>query len=138
MALDPGLHSGVAIRWHDGTATSYTIMPRDGKADITALYTLVVTVLAQRAELIVERFDTQSRMLSKYGILTIELVGGVTALAWTTGQAVVQQTPSQRLTWEPTAKLLVKELPGPHTDHEYSAMAHLLRREHTLKLRYDP
>ena len=136
IALDPGISTGYAARHDNGAWATATLSP--GAA--TDLRDTLQWLLLDREnveEVVIETFASRG-LISAYGIETIELIGAVRGICSIRNIAVVRQTPTQRLMLEPTATELLRErrrtLGARYTNHEISALAHLLRREHTLSL----
>lgn len=114
MAIDPGGTIGVAWR----RADRIHLAQLGSKED---LWTLIKEV--KPANVAYERFATAGR-LSKYGLLTIEICGGVEALCWALDIPCFRQTPGQRYG-------LMKEAQQHRARvHETDALAHLLTWEH--------
>lgn len=123
IAIDPGATSGIAIRLEtrpDYVTTTVTT-PQDVWTYITALLWDAV---------VIERFATSSR-ISKYGLLTVEIVGGVRALCHALKLNYVQHTPQTRLAFQAQAKTILKG--RSVVIHEVESLAHLLAYEATLK-----
>lgn len=116
VSIDPGGTTGIAV----------TV---DGKEFNTCTYTTPEEVwslinLPSVDKVIIERFQT-SDYLSKYGLLTIEIVGGCKALCYILNKPLVIHTPVQRYSQMDVARqyLLGKGL--PFMDHELDSLAHL-------------
>lgn len=75
--------------------------------------------------IVVERFITSGRV-DKYGLLTIEIVGGLKAIAITTGKKLVTHLPQNRYAWQKDAHLWLVDQSDPFVIHEEDALAHLL------------
>lgn len=132
MAVDPGQNVGMAFRFDNGnwgTLTVQKVPDMDDRLDM-CLGTLIEQWKKTPCQrLIVEQFKTMSRYVSKYGLETIELVGAVRAVCYVHNVPVTFQMPAQRLFMEKVAKGLLKERGQLHTDHEVSALSHLLAYE---------
>jgi len=75
---------------------------------------------------VIENFVTMGYM-SKYGLETVELVGAVKTIAWQRKLPLVRQAPGVRLPFERQAMALFKaRKQTQYTDHEVSALSHLL------------
>lgn len=137
MAIDPGQNVGLALRFDNGNWGTLTV-PKVPDGD--ERFDMVLSTLAEAWDkyhptgLVVESFKTMSRYVSKYGLETIELVGAIRALAYVHHVPIVQQMPSQRLFMQHQAHDLLKERRAPFTDHEVSALSHLLAYEYKLQL----
>lgn len=132
LAVDPGQNTGVAFRLDNGNWFTLTVekMPTaDDRFDLT-LSTLVEQFQKHTCTvLVIERFTSMSRYLSKFGIETIELVGAIRAICYVHGVHVALQMPGHRMGMVGEATKLLKERKRPYTDHEVSALAHLLAYE---------
>lgn len=135
VAIDPGQNVGLAVRFDNtnwGTLTIEKVPDADDRFDLL-LATLTEQFDRGPCEMVVvESFKTMSRYLSKYGLETIELVGAIRALCWQRGVSVTLQMPIQRKPWENTAAAMVKARKRPATDHEVSALSHLLAYEYRV------
>ena len=129
LAIDPGGTTGYAVRFNSGsTVTSTTTDPEQ-------VWGLVRDAgRSAGSTVIIERFATAG-MLSRYGLHTIELVGGVRALCWAYSIKLVERQPQQRKAWQKQAEELLRaqrRKRGGCTDgrtymiHEEDALAHLL------------
>lgn len=133
LAVDPGQNTGVALRFDNGNWGTLTV-PKVDTAD--ERFDMVLSTLAEQIKkyecntLVLERFTSMSRYLSKYGIETIELVGAVRALCYFHGIRVTLQMPGHRIGMEGSATKMLSLRRQPYTDHEVSALAHLLAYEH--------
>jgi len=119
LAIDPGVSIGVAVKIDSKIFTAVYSDPRD-------LFELIQENSHVLNYIIIEKFSTAGN-ISKYGLYTIEVVGGVKALCLVYSIRCILQTPQQRLPFmDDAAKYTRKE-------HEQDALAHLLRYEHALK-----
>lgn len=129
LAIDPGGTTGYAVRFNFGdTVTGTTTDPEQ-------VWSLVREASGgAESTVIIERFATAG-MLSRYGLHTIELVGGVRALCWEYSIKLVERQPQQRRAWQKQAEELLRaqgRKRGGCTDektymiHEEDALAHLL------------
>lgn len=126
IGIDPGVSTGVAIatlydlETHEITAGQYNI--------ITATctdYNQVWEYIRPPVEvLIIEKFSSQ--LISKYGIQTVEIVGGVKALCAEHDIELIEDTPQQRKPFLEKARSLVP-MRENHTIHEVDALAHVVR-----------
>lgn len=133
MAIDPGQNVGMALRFDNGNWGTLTVekVPSGDERFDMVLSTLIELFNKYKPEgMVVESFKTMSRYVSKYGLETLELIGAIRAIAYLHKVPIVQQMPSQRLFMEHEAKQLLKERANRYTDHEVSALAHLLAYEY--------
>lgn len=135
MAVDPGQNTGMAFRFDNGNWGTLTVQK---VPDAAERFDMVLSLLLEQLDgkhgrvntLVMESFKTMSRYLSKYGLETIELVGAVRALCYVKDVPVVHQMPAQRLAFEKLAADMLKKRDVMFTDHEVSALAHLLCYEY--------
>lgn len=131
IAIDPGLNVGLAFRF-DNTAWGTLTMPP--RKDWDANFQDLIHELRKRAAslscVVIESFVGRQQMLSKYGIETIELVGAVRGACLVFNIELIKQTPGERFSMVAEATSLLaarrKELKISYTDHEISALSHLL------------
>jgi hypothetical protein len=118
MALDPGGTTGVAVRMHDGTIiTAPCTKPEQ-------VYELIVG--SKLEHVVVERFAAVT--ISKYGLHTVRIVGGVYALCWEHKIPYTEHAPQHRYPFKKEARAILK---GRRVViHEIEALEHLLRWEH--------
>lgn len=138
IAIDPGQHTGIAVRLDNG---EWATLMADKLPDDTERLNMVLdtlTDLIQRnttTAIVVENFKTMG-YLSKYGIETIELIGAVKAMCFVYDVKLVRQDPSHRDAFTQTSNRMIKDrartLKIPMSDHEVSALAHLLCYEYSL------
>lgn len=117
VAIDPGGTTGIAV----------TV---DGKEFNTCTYTTPEEVwslvnLDPVDTVVIERFQT-SDYLSKYGLLTIEIVGGVMGICHILGKRLVIHTPVQRYSQQDIAKRYLLDKGIPFAIHEEDALSHML------------
>lgn len=123
LAIDPGARNiGMAWRlantiYHTDKGTVpadlYQFFGRTNKPDVV----------------IIEKFAADA--ISKYGLATVRMVGGVEALCYTYGVALVQHEPQFRRAFLDIADNLLREILKRDgrkgiDDHERDALAHLL------------
>jgi hypothetical protein len=124
MGIDPGVSTGVAIGFPQESGYGYVTFTAKEPAEVWGAIagSLSVNVL------IVEQFSAQ--LISKYGIHTVEVIGGVIALAWDRSIEVIRDTPQQRRPYMEYAKARVPPR-GAHTQHdlrhEVDALSHVVR-----------
>lgn len=127
ISFDPGISTGVAIKAHNEYRTFTTKTNTD-------LY----EVLTQNDwdYVIVEQYSTQ--LIGKYGLRTVELVGGIESLCWHDGLKLIKRSPIQRTPFVPRAKKLMRDLKlgegllDEVTRHQVAALSHLLGFERAL------
>lgn len=133
IAVDPGQNVGMAFRFENKNWGTLTIpkVPTAEERFSLLLETLAEQITATKCDVVVvESFKTMSRYLSKYGLETIELVGAIRALCYNYEVPIVQQMPAQRTAFEADAKKLLNGRKNAYSDHEVSALAHLLFYEY--------
>lgn len=136
IAVDPGQHTGLAFRLDNG---EWATLMADKMPDPDERLHMVLDTLVEQlgkgttTAVIVENFKTMG-YLSKYGIETIELIGAVKTLCYVYRVPIVRHDNSVRVAFEPQAKRMLREraakLRLTVSDHEVSALAHLLRYEY--------
>jgi hypothetical protein len=136
MGIDPGVSTGVAFAYYTNGAYEYTTNTATSVQEVWDQIAWPVKVL------IVEEFNAQ--LISKYGIHTVEVVGGVIALAYKAGITVIRDTPQQRRPYIAYARAHVP--PREHITvheqrHEVDALSHVVRylyaQGHITSLRVD-
>lgn len=120
VAVDPGGQSGVAIRTPEG----YSVCVMHTAEELWQLL-----IDARPGQIVVENFATSS-WISKYGLHTVRLVGGVQAIAQMLHLKLKIQQPQHRHAFQKEAAKLCKTIASQTTDHERDALAHLLAFEH--------
>lgn len=132
MAVDPGQNVGMAFRFDNGAWGTLTVekVP-DGDERFDMVLGTILEMFEKHSPdvLIVESFKTMSRYVSKYGLETLELIGAIRALAYLREVPITQQMPNQRIFMEDEARSLLRDRRMRFTDHEVSALAHLLAYE---------
>lgn len=117
ICIDPGITSGIAYKLG------------------TIYQTCVANTNVQVYEflrdydfdtVIIEQFNASN--ISKYGLRTTEIVGGVEAICWLRHLPLIRRTPAQRIPFLRRAAVMLKD--KPHMDHQIDALAHLLSWEH--------
>lgn len=117
VAIDPGGTSGVAVRGRDGTIlTTACTRPEE-------VYDIVSTPGVE--QVVIERFA--ATLISKYGLHTVRIVGGVYALCWKLNIPYLEHAPTDRYPFKKEARAILK---GRRVViHEIEALEHLLRWE---------
>lgn len=136
FCIDPGLNVGKAYRFNNGHFGTVT-MPKQDDWNLN-MHDLVQEIMDRRPDEVVIESFVGFQMQNAYGIETMELIGAVRGACLVLDIPCVKQTPSQRMTRVPSAKRLLEERKAEmraagtkwtYTDHEVSALAHLLTRE---------
>lgn len=117
LAIDPGGHSGVALRLPTGKLLTNTV---------TTPSELFNFFLEKPDLCVFEIFATGGRV-DQHMIYTIELVGGIKAVCYALGIKAYAHVPQARNPWILQAADLLKGT--EHTRHEIDATAHLLAFE---------
>lgn len=149
LSIDPGLSTGLAARLDNGHWWTDTVV---GSEEAFKYVVGLITNLKPN-KVVIEHFSTM-QYLSKYGIETIELIGAIKGACAVHNVPLYRQTPLTRKPKEQEATAMLKERkqqlggsietkvtgtaaivikPG-YTDHEVSALAHLLMFERRLEL----
>lgn len=119
LAIDPGGHTGVAYRATTGQiVTLVTTTPEE-------LFELVTPAIDQ---VIIEEFSTAGR-ISRFGLYTVRLVGGVEALCWHLHLPLQVQSPQYRHPFQAPANEYMLAQREKFEDHQEDALAHLLAFE---------
>lgn len=122
IGIDPGVSTGVALafyhmdEWHYQSATH---------TEVGSVLDLIAPPVAL---VLIEQFSAQ--LISKYGLHTVDLIGGVKALARYHDIPCVTQTPTQRKPYLEYARSLVApsaNITRTEQRHEIDAMAHVVR-----------
>lgn len=122
LGIDPGVTTGIAIatwannKWHFITSTH---------TDVRTVWELIDEPIDV---VIVERFSAS--LISRYGLHTVDLIGGIKALAWSHGIRVEEDTPTQRKPYMAYARsrVALSSDVAPHEQrHEVDALAHVIR-----------
>jgi len=115
VAIDPGGTTGVASKIN-GEYNTYVLH------DEEELWHLI----NEKPDLVIcENFVAE--LISKYGLYTVQLVGGIKALCYTHNIPLVIQMPQKRIAFVKPAKEMIRR---GHPDHEHDALAHLLAFEY--------
>jgi hypothetical protein len=116
VAIDPGQTTGIAVQTEVEIKTCVYTTQED-------VWSLVLQPSVDTV--IIERFTTAD-YLSKFGLLTIEIVGGVKALCHAyPAKALVIHSPQNRYSMQQTAKQYLLKKGIPFMIHEEDALAHL-------------
>lgn len=118
LSIDPGGTTGIACQFaarHDQRLITTTTVDTP-----EALYDIVLEY--KWDAVLCERFSTAGR-LSKYGIYTIQLVGGVHALCHVNGLPFIYRQPQNRKAFQDVARAWFAG--AKHMPHQEDALAHL-------------
>lgn len=138
ISIDPGGTTGIAIRMPDNTINTMALASSRGS--ITAAEELWELV-PSATQIVIERFAT-SGLISRYGLATVELVGGVKALCHHLKIPLAVRMPQQRRAFQHLAYSSLSQLglkrsdtgnAGTFTVHEEDALAHLLAWEYSTR-----
>ena len=114
LSIDPGGTTGIAVSVGGEIATCTS---KDAQE---------VWGMVQRFDIIIiERFAT-SGLLSKYGLHTIEIVGGVKALCYTLDKPLYVHQPQERYAFQQQAHTMLLDRKVAFLIHEEDSLAHLL------------
>ncbi len=123
LSIDPGNHAGIAYKGTDGSYTTTVVLTQEEVYDLIRL---------KPDHVVVEKFNAVQ--ISKYGIYTTELVGGIKALCYLLHIPLHVHPPQGRKAFMKEAKDIVNSNGGMHLvankDHEIDALAHLLAYEY--------
>lgn len=122
LSVDPGGTTGLAWQLVSPDAQQRLIHTETAVAP-EPVYDLVAEY--KWDSVVCERFVTAGRM-SKYGLYTIELVGGIKALCYHLGIQFSYRQPQNRKAFQKEAHEHLARLPDRHVIHEEDALAHLL------------
>lgn len=116
LSIDPGGTTGIAIK----TDGRYTTCVCKSDEELWELFRNTPDVV------IIENFVAE--LISKYGLSTVQLVGGVKALCWTKRIPLIVHPPQKRKAFLEQAKEILSK---DHREiHEVDALAHLLAYEY--------
>lgn len=120
LSIDPGGTTGIAIRFPNGEIETFVCKTPE------ELYDFIKQVRENLEQIVIEDFNAET--ISKYGIYTVRLVGGVTALARVFEIPLKVQLPQMRYPFRVEAQNIVKD--RRTVIHERDALSHLLRFEY--------
>lgn len=132
VGIDPGVSTGIAIAtlW-DNTSGTRTLHYNYFSATCTEPEQVWAYIRPPVDVVIMERFNAQ--LISKYGLHTVRIIGGVQALCAEHEIQLVEDTPQQRKAYLSYARTKIA-LPTAHDGntkhdqrHEVDAMAHVIR-----------
>lgn len=128
LGIDPGVSTGLAFAFQSAVqgqgwkySTSTLITPEQ-------VWEHIKRPAEGRLVVVIERFHAQ--LISKYGLHTVSIIGGVEALCWSNGIELVKDTPQQRKPYLEMARRLVipeKDVRVHEQRHEVDAMSHVAR-----------
>lgn len=119
VGIDPGVSTGVAFALETVSGFQYqtaTMVTPEDVWDIVATQNIDVVII--------EQFAAQT--ISRYGLHTVEIVGGVMAICHRNHTQIIRDTPQERRPYLPLARAMVEKGKG-HTIHEVDALSHVLR-----------
>jgi len=119
LAIDPGGTTGIAIKLPTGDYHTCVVNEN------SEVYEFVVKYNYDKV--LVEQFATNN-VISKYGLRTAELVGGIEALCWLRKIELVRRMPQHRVICLKQAAIMLKDVPAL-MDHQIDSLAHLLAYE---------
>lgn len=115
LAIDPGVSTGIAAR--NGSNIITAVLKQSEQ--VYDLFT------ANRPDIVVcEQFGTT--LISKYGLHTVRLIGGIQALCYVYKIVLIQQPPQRRYPYLQEATNLLRATNKKYLIHEVDATAHLL------------
>lgn len=129
LAIDPGIHTGVAIYTDADWATD----PEYLMLVVTEPVKLWDLVQAHRPSVIVCENFAAGGLISKDGQATIRLVGAMELAAYITEAEFVLQFPSERKPWLAPARQMLQQRGRTPISHEVDALSHLLLYQHREK-----
>lgn len=132
--MDPGGTSGVAIKFANGLWSTLAV-PLESQFDVTEKIAAYARHESKTMTVAVEFFSSM-QYLSRHGLNTIELVGGIMHVCRVFGVTVFRHAPMHRTPFQSTAHDMLTarrtDTGIPFVIHEEDALAHLLRLEHNL------
>lgn len=122
LSIDPGGVTGVAFKDADGYKTA--AYERDYE---------VWDLIGPSCELVIYEWFA-AEVISKHGLLTVRIIGGIQSLARRYSVKTVRHSPQYRNPYLADSKAMLKQM-GKATkgDHEMDALAHLLAWEKSGK-----
>jgi hypothetical protein len=118
ISIDPGKTSGLAFKLE--TKPGYMTTTADSAEGVWQFITGLLW-----DHVICERFATGGH-ISKYGLLTTEIVGGIRALCYSLKIPFTYRQPQARYAFQDQAKQYLAGMPEHHVIHEVEALAHLM------------
>lgn len=120
LGVDPGGTTGIAlacVNEHTKEAI-YTSASCTTKEEAWAFVNNALTAV------VIEQFD--ANLISKYGLHTVEIVGGFEALCFANGVPIMRDTPQQRRPYLEIARTIIINGTYYRNRHEVDAMSHVL------------
>lgn len=136
IAVDPGLNVGIAYKFPNGNFGTAT-MPNQPDWD-TNMQALLLELDERKPDIIVFEGFTGRQAFNKFSIETTEMVGAIRGFCLLKHIAYVKQMPGDRIMRVPSATRMLEERRAAlraagekwtFTNHEVSALAHLLTWE---------
>lgn len=127
LAFDPGVTTGMAYKMPDG---SYMTVALGQYAEIDVWDSITPSI-----DLVLyEEFKATD--ISKYGLYTVRLIGGILAICHKLEIKVQKQQPQQRRSFIPYARQHIKETKGDtYVIHEVDALSHIFFYEYRNNIR---
>lgn len=123
LAIDPGGTTGMALRIDESKYATFTC------SEPSEVYQFIKTNQQLLKAVIIETF--QAQIITKYGLHTVRIVGGVEALCYIFEIEYIKHMPQERSAFQEDAEEILKET--NHVVHEEDALAHLLRYEYDIR-----
>lgn len=114
LSIDPGITTGIATRVH-GKYSTFEVINYEGVFDIVQDHPWDLVLC--------ENFT--AKHISKYGLATVRIIGGVAAICYLRKIPMKTQQNFERIRYKPKAIELMGGNKGPR-DHKMDALAHLL------------
>lgn len=117
LAIDPGVSTGMAYRMPDGSYETVVL----GQWDEEEVWSSITPNLGT---VIYENF--RCKVISKYGLYTVRMIGGIIALCKAYKIPCIRQEPPERRIFVPVAQqYLRKHKQDSFVIHEADALAHM-------------
>ena len=117
LAIDPGVESGIAIRFDGGKISAIV--------SYTPEYVWEIVISMKWNAVVYENFTTAGR-ISRYGLHTVQIIGGIRALCIERKIKCYPRTPQSRMAFQVQAKNILNK---GIAIHAVEALAHLLSWE---------
>lgn len=142
IACDPGGTTGMAFRF-DNNEWGTIAVPLLNQLEVTEKIASFArnSTVQQPLTVCVEQFSSGANYMSKHGINTIELVGGIIHVCNLYNIICFRHAPMHRTPFQKQAHELLVErrtsMKKSFEVHEEDALAHLLRLEHNLNMKVE-